>query len=82
MNSSHDWNVENVISRSDHYQNRPFPGIMPSLCFVNRQEGFIVTYLPRKAGQNYMSITVVELMLSGILFVQFKVNIDRVLPRD
>ena len=69
-----------VMTRSDVGNNKPFPGILPSVSIGNEKIGFNLTYLPRKAVEATTSSTMVDPTISGILFVQFKVSLDQLLP--
>lgn len=69
-----------VMTRTDVNNNRPFPGMLPSLTIGNQHIGFNFTYLPRKAVQAMANVTVLDPTVSGILFVQFKFSIDKLLP--
>jgi hypothetical protein len=71
-----------IMTRQDINDNKPFPGILPSLTIGNRYAGFNITYLPKKAIESYMNANMNDPSLSGILFVQFKVNLDRFLPAN
>ena len=69
-----------LMTRKDVNDNRPFPGILPSLTFGNRHMGFNLTYLPKKAVQDVLKADMADPTVDGILFVQFKISIDRLLP--
>ena len=69
-----------VMTRADVADSRPFPGILPSVSIGNDKVGFNLTYLPRKAVEASTSSTIVDPTISGILFVQFKVSLDQLLP--
>ena len=69
-----------LMTREDVNDNRPFPGILPSLTFGNRHMGFNLTYLPKKAVQDVLKADMADPTVDGILFVQFKISIDRLLP--
>ncbi len=69
-----------LMTRKDVNDNRPFPGILPSLTVGNRHMGFNLTYLPKKAVQDVLKANVADPTVSGILFLQFKISIDRLLP--
>ena len=71
-----------IMTRQDVNDNRPFPGVLPCLTIGNRYAGFNLTYLPKKAIERFTNADVMDPSLSGILFVQFKVSIDRLLPGD
>jgi len=69
-----------VMTRSDVKDSRPFPGILPSVSIGNEKFGFNLTYMPRKAVEATTSSTMVDPTISGILFVQFKISLDQLLP--
>lgn len=69
-----------LMTRKDVNDNRPFPGILPSLTVGNRHMGFNLTYLPKKAVQDVLKANMTDPTISGILFLQFKLSIDRLLP--
>jgi hypothetical protein len=69
-----------VMTRSDVGNSRPFPGILPSVSIGNEKIGFNLTYMPRKAVEATTSSTMIDPTISGILFVQFKVSLDQLLP--
>jgi hypothetical protein len=69
-----------VMTRSDVEDSRLFPGILPSVSIGNEKVGFNLTYMPRKAVEATTSSTMVDPTISGILFVQFKVSLDQLLP--
>ena len=58
----------------------PFPGILPSISVGNDKFGVNLTYLPRQAVETTTNSTIVDPTLSGILFLQFKVSLEQVLP--
>ena len=69
-----------VMARDDVDGSRPFPGILPSVSIGNEKVGFNLTYLPRQAVETTTSSTIVDPTISGILFVQFKISLDQLLP--
>ena len=69
-----------LMTRKDINDNRPFPGILPSLTVGNRHMGINLTYLPRQAVQDVLEADMVDPTISGIVFMQFKFSIDRLLP--
>ncbi len=69
-----------VMTREDHNNNRPFPGLLPSLSIGNQHVGFNLTYLPKKIVQDYLGTKMTDPTTSGILFIQFKLSIDLLLP--
>ncbi len=71
-----------VMTRRDVNDNRPFPGAVPSLSVGNRYMGINLTYLPVKAVERMMDVRMMDDTVSGIFFLQFKVDISRLLPND
>ena len=69
-----------VMTRDDVNDNKPFPGILPSISIGNDKVGFNLTYMPKKAIEETTSSHVQDPTLSGILFLQFKVSLDQLLP--
>lgn len=69
-----------VMTRDDVNSGELFPGILPSLSVGNRGFGVNLTYLPRQAVQETTSSHVVDPTISGIVFMQFKVNMSQILP--
>ncbi len=69
-----------VMTREDVNGNKPFPGVLPSVSIGNRNIGFNLTYLPRKALQEIVPANMVDPTIRGILFIQFKVSLDWLLP--
>ena len=69
-----------VMTRDDVDGGEPFPGILPSLSVGNRNFGVNLTYLPRKAVQEMTNSHMVDPTISGIVFMQFKVNMSQLLP--
>jgi len=69
-----------VMTRDDVNNSEPFPGILPSISIGNDKVGFNLTYLPKKAIEETTNADVLDPTLSGILFLQFKVRMDQLLP--
>ncbi len=69
-----------LMTRDDYRDGEPFPGILPSISVGNDKVGFNLTYLPKKIVEETLDANVVDPTLSGILFVQFKVSLDQLLP--
>jgi len=69
-----------VMTRDDVNNSKPFPGILPSVSIGNEKVGFNLTYLPKEAIERTTNSDVVDPTLSGILFLQFKVSLDQLLP--
>lgn len=70
------------MTRTDVNDNRPFPGVVPSLTVGNRHMGFNFTYLPVSAVERMFDLKLIDDTVSGIFFVQFKVDINQLLPND
>jgi hypothetical protein len=71
-----------VMTREDVNGNRPFPGVLPSLTLGNRYAGINVTYLPVQAVEKLTGARMADGSISGIVFVQFKVSVNRLMPTD
>jgi hypothetical protein len=69
-----------VMTRDDVDNSKPFPGILPSISIGNDKVGFNLTYMPKKAIEETTNSQVQDPTLSGILFLQFKVSLDQLLP--
>jgi len=69
-----------LMTRDDVNGSKPFPGILPSISIGNDKIGFNLTYMPKKAIEEVTNANVVDPTLSGILFLQFKVSMDQLLP--
>jgi len=65
-----------LMTRKDVNDNRAFPGVLPSLTVGNRYAGLNLTYLPKKAVEKLLEAQMQDESLSGIIFLQFKVNIS------
>ncbi len=63
-----------LMTRHDVNDNRPFPGILPSLTVGNRYGGINLTYLPAAAVEKFFAQDMADDTLSGIVFLQFKVS--------
>jgi hypothetical protein len=70
-----------LMTRDDYDDGKPFPGLLPSLSTGNRHVGINLTYLPKIAVEKFMSASISDPSLSGILFVQFKISLDRLQPQ-
>ena len=71
-----------LMTRQDYNDNRPFPGLLPSLTIGNRHGGINVTYLPADAVEKMTSARITDDSVRGIVFLQFKMNVDTLLGRD
>lgn len=71
-----------LMTRKDVNDNRPFVGAVPSLSVGNHYMGINLTYLPVKAVERAIGVRMTDDTVSGIFFLQFKVDISRLLPYD
>src|SRR5210317_1496586 len=69
-----------LMTRDDVNDSKPFPGLLPSISIGNDKVGFNLTYMPKKAVEATTDSIMVDPTLSGILFLQFKVSMDQLLP--
>ncbi len=69
-----------IMARDDVEDSKPFPGLLPSVSIGNEKIGFNLTYLPRQAVEVTTQSNIVDPTISGILFVQFKVSLEQLLP--
>jgi len=65
-----------LMTREDVNEGRPFPGLLPGLAIENRYIGLNLTYLPRKAVELMYDSPDVDSGISGIFFIQLKLNAD------
>ncbi len=68
-----------LMTREDINDNRPFPGVLPSVSFGNRYGGFNLTYLPVQAIEKMLNAEFVDPTMSGIVFVQFRISLTQLL---
>ena len=69
-----------LMTREDVNDSRPFPGILPSISVGNNKVGFNLTYMPRQAVEKITNSQVADPTIDGIIFLQFKVSLDQLLP--
>ena len=69
-----------VMTRDDVNGGDPFPGLLPSISVGNSKMGFNLTYLPRAAVKETTNSQMVDPTITGILFLQFKVSLEQLLP--
>jgi len=65
-----------VMTRTDVNNNKPFPGVLPSLTVGHKHVGLNLTYLPRKAVEKFYDGEMADESMSGIVFLQVKFNIN------
>jgi len=68
-----------VMTRTDVNDNKPFPGALPSLTIGNRYVGVNLTYLPKIAVEKMYDSKIVDESMSGIVFLQFKINVSQLM---
>ncbi|MDH3266117.1 MAG: hypothetical protein OEM25_04040, partial [Gammaproteobacteria bacterium] len=71
-----------LMTRKDVNDNKPFPGALPSLTVGNRYAGLNLTYLPKQAVEKLYDARMEDETISGIVFLQFKVNVGKIMARD
>ena len=69
-----------VMTREDVNDNRPFPGVLPSLSVGNRKIGINLTYLPKQAVEQVTRARMRDEETAGILFMQLKIGLSELLP--
>jgi hypothetical protein len=69
-----------LMTRDDVNDSKPFPGLLPSISIGNAKVGFNLAYMPKRAIEEVTNANAVDPTLSGILFLQFKVSMDQLLP--
>ena len=65
-----------LMTREDVNDNRPFPGVLPSLTVGNDYAGLNLTYLPRQAVEKLHDRKMSDDSVSGIVFLQLKINMS------
>jgi hypothetical protein len=63
-----------MMTREDVNDNRPFPGVLPSLTVGNRYVGVNLTYLPSAAVEEMYDARMLDDSMNGIVFLQLKLN--------
>lgn len=71
-----------LMTRRDFNDNRPFPGAVPSLTIGNRAIGFNLSYLPVKGVERLLDARMMDDDVSGIFFLQLKVDVSQLFPGD
>ena len=64
----------------DDANSETFPGILPSVSVGNAKFGMNLTYLPKQAIESATDSRVADPTLSGVLFLQFKVSLEQLMP--
>jgi hypothetical protein len=68
-----------VMTRTDVNDNKPFPGALPSLTVGNRYVGVNLTYMPKVAVEKMYDSKMADESMSGIVFLQFKINVSQLM---
>lgn len=68
-----------VMTRSDVNDEKPFPGVLPSLTLGNRYVGINLTYMPKVAVEEMYDGKIADESISGIVFLQFKINVSQLM---
>lgn len=71
-----------LMTREDVDDNRPFPAALPSLTVGTRNMGLNLSYLPRKAVEKLYDAHMADEGITGIVYVQFKLNVTRLFFSD
>jgi len=69
-----------IMTRQDVNDNRPFPGLLPSLSFGNRYAGFNLAYMPEAGVRSMTNARMDDPTLKGVFYLQLKISLDRFLP--
>lgn len=70
-----------LMMRRDIDDNRPFPGLLPSLTLGNRYGGINLSYVPKQVVHIFAKANIVDPNIDGIFFLQVKIRIDDLLRR-
>ncbi len=70
-----------LMTRRDINDNRPFPGLLPSLTLGNRYGGINLSYVPKTVVTVFSKENTVDPHIDGIFFLQVKIRLDRLLRR-
>ncbi len=70
-----------LMKRRDVYDNRPFPGLLPSLTLGNRYGGINLTYVPKQVVHFSAKENTLDPNIDGIFFLQVKIRLDELLRR-
>ncbi|MDX1516409.1 MAG: hypothetical protein R3288_06195 [Woeseiaceae bacterium] len=71
-----------LMTRRDVNDNRPFPGVLPSMTVGNRYVGVNLAYLPRKAVEQIYNQHMQDDSMRGIVFLQLKVGVGALFGSD
>lgn len=68
-----------LMTRRGIDDNRPSPGLLPSLTLGNRYGGINLTYVPKQVVHNFTKANTVDPNIDGIFFLQVKIRLDELL---
>ena len=68
-----------TMTRDNIDDGKPFPGALPSMTIGNRYVGANITYLPRAAIKEVVAGEAMDQAMSGICFMQLKLNLSAIL---
>jgi len=68
-----------MMMRRDIDDNRPFPGLLPSLTLGNRYGGINLSYVPKQVVHNFANANIVDPNIDGVIFLQVKFRLDELL---
>ena len=69
------------MTRQDIDNNRPFPGLLPSVTLGNRYAGINLSYVPKQAMHRFAKANMVDPNIDGVFFLQVKFRLDSLLRR-
>lgn len=70
-----------VMTRDDINNEKPFLGALPSLTVGNRYVGLNLSYVPRYAVRDFARADTRDPDITGVVFLQFKLRLDRWMNR-
>jgi hypothetical protein len=70
-----------LMTREDVDRGRPFPGVLPALTVGTERVALNITYMPEAAVDRVMSTPLIDPTLSGVLFLQLKLDARLLAPR-
>lgn len=70
-----------LMMRRDINDNRPFPGLLPSLTLGNRYGGINLSYVPKQVVHIFAKANIVDPNIDGVFFLQVKIRLDELLRR-
>ncbi len=66
-----------LMTRERINDNRPFPGLLPSVSVGNRYVGLNLSYIPKVVVRDFARANVLDPDINGVVFLQFKIRLDR-----